>query len=59
MFENKSIRHIQMVICHMWRVANGLDNAVLDDSFCHKPESSLVFRTQIVVTRSKERKKEL
>jgi len=26
-FGNKVIRHIKTVIRHMWRVANGLDNA--------------------------------
>jgi len=30
MFQNRSIRHIQMGIRHMWRVANGLDNAALE-----------------------------
>ena len=28
-FGNKAIRHISTAIRHMWRVANGLDNAVL------------------------------
>ncbi len=28
-FRNKAIRHNKMVIRHMWRVANGLDNAEL------------------------------
>ncbi len=27
--ENKTIRHIKTAIPHLWRVANGLDNAVL------------------------------
>ena len=27
-----SIRHIRTVIRHMWRVANGLDNAAIDDA---------------------------
>ncbi len=29
-FRKKSIRHINMAIRHMWRVANGLDNAGLN-----------------------------
>jgi len=29
---NKVIRHIENAICHMWRVANGLENAALE---CH------------------------
>jgi len=30
MFQNRSIRHIQMGIRHMWRVANRLDNAAVE-----------------------------
>ena len=33
-FKNKAIRHILTAIRHMWRVANGLDNAVLEDMMC-------------------------
>ncbi len=32
-FRNKVIRHIKMAIRHMWRVANGLDNADLSHRF--------------------------
>jgi len=32
-FGNGAIRHIQMAIRHMWRVANGLDNSGLDQRF--------------------------
>jgi len=32
-FGKGAIRHIQMAICHMWRVANELDNADLWDWF--------------------------
>ncbi len=28
--QNNTIRHIKMAIRHMWRVANGLDNAGLE-----------------------------
>jgi hypothetical protein len=31
-FGNKAIRHISMAIRHMWRVANGFDNAGLSFS---------------------------
>jgi len=33
LFQNRSIRHIQMGIRHMWRVANGLDNAALESLY--------------------------
>jgi hypothetical protein len=29
-FRNKAIHHNKMAIRHMWRVANGLDNAEID-----------------------------
>jgi len=35
MFQNRSIRHIQMGIRHMWWVANGLDNAGLNKQLKH------------------------
>ncbi len=41
--ENKTIRHIETAIRHTWRVANGLDNAAVENynwrfwtSFCSK-----------------------
>ncbi len=36
MFGDKPICHIRMFIRHMWRVANGLDTAVLEGKFKFK-----------------------
>ena len=41
LLENEAIRHTQTAIRHMWRVANGLDNAGLYAyilTFIHLPE---------------------
>jgi len=51
-FGNKVIRHIKMAIRHMWRVANGLDNAAINNGsnavsrgvFQQQPQKQLCIR---------------
>jgi hypothetical protein len=38
-FRHKAIRYIKIAIRHMWRVANGLDNAGLNDNFFDTEEA--------------------
>ena len=42
-FGKSTIRHIQTVIRHMWRVANGLDNAGLEGSQRSQKQSIVRF----------------